>query len=92
VFATWSAWHSALSARSNSEGWDQTYADPLPMEFADGKTRLAHAQAVAALSISDRQEAGKLLGDPLSCHVRTVPDPHCPTPEVASSVKLPNLY
>jgi hypothetical protein len=32
------------------------------MEFADGKTRLTHV--VAALSISDQQEADKLLGDP----------------------------
>ena len=30
-------------------GWNETYADPLPMEFADGKTRLT--QVVAALSI-----------------------------------------
>jgi hypothetical protein len=31
---------------------------PLPMEFADGKTRLTHF--VAALSITDQQEADKL--------------------------------
>jgi hypothetical protein len=30
------------------EGWNETYADPLPMEFADGKIRLTHV--VAALS------------------------------------------
>ena len=40
------------------EGWNETYADPLPMEFADGKTRLTHV--VAALSISD-VEAGDIL-------------------------------
>jgi hypothetical protein len=34
------------------------------MDFSDGKTRLT--QVVAALSISDQQEADKLLGDPLS--------------------------
>ena len=50
--------------------WNKTYADPLQMEFADGKTRLTHV--VAALSISDQQEADKLLGDPLSCHFCTV--------------------
>jgi hypothetical protein len=67
------------------EGWNETYADPLPMEFADGKTRLTHV--VAALSISDQQEADKLLGDPLSCHVCTVPDSHYLTPEVTFPVK-----
>ena len=46
------------------EGWNETYADPLPMEFADCKTRLTHV--VAALSMTDQQEADKLLGDPLS--------------------------
>ena len=66
-------------------GWNETYADPLPMEFADGKTRLTHV--VAALSISDQQEADKLLGDPLSCHVCTVPDTHYLTPEVTFPVK-----
>ena len=40
------------------EGWNETYANPLPMEFADGKTRLTHV--VAALSITDQQEADKL--------------------------------
>jgi hypothetical protein len=34
----------------------------MPMEFANGKTRLTHV--VAALSISDQQKADKLLGDP----------------------------
>ena len=67
------------------EGWNETYADPLPMEFADGKTRLTHV--VAALSISDQQEADKLLGDPLSCHVCTVLDTHYLTPEVTFPVK-----
>ena len=67
------------------EGWNETYADPLPMEFADGKTRLTHV--VAALSISDQQEADTLLGDPLSCHVCTVPDSHYLTPEVTFPVK-----
>ena len=67
------------------EGWNETYADPLPMEFADGKTRLTHV--VAALSIADQQEADKLLGDPLSCHVCTVPDTHYLTPEVTFPVK-----
>ena len=67
------------------EGWNETYADPLQMEFADGKTRLTHV--VAALSISDQQEADKLLGDPLSCHVCTVPDSHYLTPEVTFPVK-----
>jgi hypothetical protein len=47
------------------QGWNETYAYKLPMEFSDGKTRLT--QVVAALSISDQQEADKLLGDPLSC-------------------------
>ena len=37
------------------QGWNETYTDPVPMEFADGKTRLTHV--VAALSISDQQEA-----------------------------------
>ena len=36
------------------------------MEFADAQTTLIHVVA-AALSISDQQEADKLLGDPLSC-------------------------
>ena len=67
------------------EGWNETYADPLPMEFADGKTRLTHV--VAALSIADQQEADKLLGDPLSCHVCTVLDTHYLTPEVTFPVK-----
>ena len=67
------------------EGWNETYADPLPMEFADGKTRLTHV--VAALSMTDQQEADKLLGDPLSCHVCTVPDSHYLTPEVTFPVK-----
>jgi hypothetical protein len=67
------------------EGWNETYADPLPMEFADGKTRLTHI--VAVLSITDQQEADKLLGDPLSCHGCTVPDSHCLTPEVTFPVK-----
>ena len=56
------------------------------MEFADGKIRLTHV--VAALSISDqRQEADKLLGDTLSCHVGTVPGSHYLTPEVTFHVK-----
>ena len=55
------------------------------MEFADGKTRLTHV--VVALSMTDQKEADKLLGDPLSCHVCTVPDSHYPTPEVAFPVK-----
>jgi len=67
------------------EGWNETYADPLPMEFADGNTRLTHV--VAALSISDQQEADKLLGDPLSCHVCTVPETHYLTPEITFPVK-----
>ena len=67
------------------EGWNETYADQLPMEFADGKIRLTHV--VAALSITDQQEADKLLGDPLSCHVCTVPDSHYLTPEVTFPVK-----
>ena len=29
------------------EGWNETYADLLPMEFADGKTRLTHVNLVA---------------------------------------------
>ena len=33
------------------QGWNETYADPLPMEFTDGKILLTHV--VAALSISD---------------------------------------
>jgi hypothetical protein len=65
------------------------------MEFVDGKTRLTHI--VAALSSSDQQEADKLLDDPLSCHVWTVPDSHykncpvCPEPgpeEGSGSVSL----
>ncbi len=67
------------------EGWNETYADPLQMEFADGKTRLTHV--VAALSISDQQEADKFLGDPLSCSLCTVPDSHYLTPEVTFPVK-----
>ena len=54
------------------EGWNETYADPLPMEFADGKTRLTHV--VAALSISDQQEADKLLCYPFSFQL---PCLHC---------------
>ena len=54
------------------------------MEFVDGKTRLTHV--VAALSTTD-QEPDKLLGDPLSCHVCTVPDSHYLTPEVTFPVK-----
>ena len=51
------------------EGWNETYADPLPMEFADGKIRLTHI--VDALSMTDQQEADKLVpvGGPLSCQV-----------------------
>ena len=48
------------------QGWNKTYSDPVPMEFADAQTTLIHVVA-AALSISDQQEADKLLGDPLSC-------------------------
>ena len=55
------------------------------MEYADGKTRLTHA--VAALSITDQQEADKLLGDPLSCHLCVVPESHYLTPEVPFPVK-----
>ena len=55
------------------------------MEFTDGKTRLTHV--VAALSIADQQEADKLLGDPLSCHVCTVTETHYLTPEVTFPVK-----
>ena len=47
--------------------------------------RLTHV--VAALSMTDQQEADKLLGDPLSCHVCTVPDSHYLTPEVTFPVK-----
>ena len=54
------------------QSWNETYADPLPMELADGKILLTHV--VAALSISDQQEANKLLGDPLSCHICSVLD------------------
>jgi hypothetical protein len=58
---------------SRLEARNETYAEQLPMEFADSsKTRLTHV--VAALSIFDQQEADKLLGDPLSCHVCIVPD------------------
>jgi hypothetical protein len=69
------------------KGWNENYADQLPMEFADGKIRLTHV--VAALSVTDQQEADKLLGDPLSCHVCTVPDSqaHYLTPEVTFPVK-----
>ena len=62
------------------QGCNKTYADLLPMEFTDGHTRLTHI--VAALSISDQQEADKLLGDPLYFHVCTVPEFHYLTPEV----------
>ena len=55
------------------------------MEFADGKTRLTHV--VAALSMTGQKEADKLLGDPLSCHVCTVPDSYYLTPEVTFPVK-----
>ena len=55
------------------------------MEFSDGKIRLTHV--VAALSISDQQEADKLLGDPLPCHVCTIPESHYLTPEVTFPVK-----
>jgi len=65
--------------------WNQTYADPLQMEYADGKTRLTHV--VAALSISDQQEADKLLGDPLSCHFCTVTEFNYLTPELTFPVK-----
>ena len=34
------------------EGWNEIYADLLPMEFADGETRLTHV--VAALSATHR--------------------------------------
>ena len=55
------------------------------MEFADGKTRLTHV--VADLSISDQQEADKLLGDPLSCHFCTVTEFNYLTPELSFPVK-----
>ena len=42
---------------------------------------------MAALSLTDQQEADKLLGDPLSCHVCTVPDSHYLTPQVTFPVK-----
>ena len=29
------------------ERWNETYAEPLPMEYADGKTRLTHAVAAS---------------------------------------------
>ena len=78
MFATWSSWHSARHS-----------ADPLPTEFAYGKTRLTHV--VAALSITDQQEADKLLGEPLSWHVCTVPDSHYLTSEVTFPVKTAPL-
>jgi hypothetical protein len=58
------------------QGWNRSYADPMPMEFSDCKTRLTHS--VAAVSISDQQGADMLLGYPLSCHVCTVLDSQCP--------------
>ena len=67
------------------QGWNEPYADPLPMEFADGKTRLTHV--VATLSITDQQEADKLLGDPLSCHVCSASESPYLTPEVTFPVK-----
>ena len=67
------------------QGWNDTYSDPVPMEFADGQTRLTHV--VAALSVSDQQEADKLLGDPLSCHFCTVPESHYLTPELSFPAK-----
>ena len=48
------------------QGWNKTYSDPVPTEFADAQTTLMHVVA-EALSISDQKEADKLLGDPLSC-------------------------
>jgi hypothetical protein len=42
---------------------------------------------VAALSISDQQEADKLLGDPLSCHFCTVTEFNYLTPELTFPVK-----
>ena len=65
--------------------WNETYADQLPMEFADGKTQLTHM--VAALSVNDQQEADKLLGDPLSCHICIVPEANYLTPELTFPVK-----
>ena len=67
------------------QAWNESYADLLPMEFADGKTRSTHV--FAALSITDQQEADKLLGDPLSCHVCSAPESHYLTPEVTFPVK-----
>ena len=59
------------------------------MEFADGKTRLTHV--ATALSMTDQQEADKLLGISLSSHVCTDPDSHYLTPEVTFLSKLPRL-
>ena len=58
MFATWSSWHSALRVCSKAE---TRPADPFSMELADDKIILTHV--VAALSISDQQEADKLLGN-----------------------------
>ena len=44
---------------------------------------------VAALSVNDhwQQEADKLLGDPLSCHICIVPEANYLTPELTFPVK-----
>ena len=68
------------------QGWNKTYSDPVPMEFADAQTTLIHVVA-AALSISNQQEADKLLGDPLSCHFCTVAEFNYLTPELTFPVK-----
>ena len=71
MFATWSSWNSARIVCL------KTGTRPMLIRCLWSlQMRLTHV--VAALSMTDQQEADKLLGDPLSCHVCTVtvPDSH----------------
>ena len=59
------------------------------MEFADGKTRLT--RVVVALSMTDQQEADKLLGDPFLAMSALFPTPTTRPLKLHSLSKLPRL-
>ena len=43
------------------EGWNETYADQLPMEFADGKIRLTHVVLLPCPSLISRRQISYLV-------------------------------
>ena len=68
------------------QGWNKTYADPLPMETG---LRMARPDWLTSWlpfpSLISRKQISS--GDPLACHVCTAPDSHYGTPEVTFPVK-----